>query len=809
MSGLLSSGRQKTTCGCPPSVARSQKAGNGIPDIYFFGGYLMKKKIGTVVALLVVLGIFSIIASEIIKPKKTNETKATDDSANSDTEYYTYALIEKDVSYLANSSDEEKELSRLIDPLGKSNYITVKYVKAVVETINLSEDVYSEILAGKVDEDYVSVEEFENIYLNIVKTGKINSLSMKTLFVFDVIEQTDETGKYKSVLSDGNQEYELAVVLTGDCVNQVLDVYVKDGVIFKIRGLSEQNVQLSNVWVISVEENICTCLYKQTQRELVLSYSMSEEDIPAGKLVQLSVGNVGITDVQEYEKSIKARVLEVTEDKIQVENKGGYTYDDIMIYDITQGEVPVCINSPWILKGYPEVELIVEGNTIVAGIIDGELTTDNIRVILSNDNYTSYKVPEITFYCEGDLTIKYSDDGESTHSGGKAITIKYTDYEDGDVITIEPDNPKDDIQILSISRSCGNPVYDGIIEVNIFEDGMHIINELPLETYLYSVVSSEMSTDSSMEALKAEAVCARGYAYIKMKDGSFDDYDAHLDDSTLCQLYNNVATTDNCIKAVNDTYGIVPVYNDKVIVPLHFSTSAGTLCTNDDIWGGESYPYYRKNLDTLDKDVVDLSEEDVFKEFIKNSLGYNTIDKNMPYYRWSINFTYDEMSEAINLALEERMRVSSEFIKEVDEDGRLHDTEITDLGQIETVKIIERSSSGVVKVLEIKGANATIQVSGQTNIRNIISPVNQQIIRQDGKSVTGWTSLPSPYYYVEETEEGFTVYGGGFGHGVGMSQSGAEILAQEGYNYKYILRHYYSYIDFSSIYIVESKKDEE
>ena len=87
--------------------------------------------------------------------------------------------------------------------------------------------------------------------------------------------------------------------------------------------------------------------------------------------------------------------------------------------------------------------------------------------------------------------------------------------------------------------------------------------------------------------------------------------------------------------------------------------------------------------------------------------------------------------------------------------------------------------------------------------------MNQQIIRQDGKSVTGWTSLPSPYYYVEETEEGFSVYGGGFGHGVGMSQSGAEILAQEGYNYKYILRHYYSYIDFSSIYIVESKKDEE
>ena len=91
-------------------------------------------------------------------------------------------------------------------------------------------------------------------------------------------------------------------------------------------------------------------------------------------------------------------------------------------------------------------------------------------------------------------------------------------------------------------------------------------------------------------------------------------------------------------------------------------------------------------------------------------------------------------------------------------------------------------------------------MTGASNIRNIITPVNQQIIRQDGSVITGWTSLPSPYYYIEKTILGYTVHGGGFGYGVGLSKNGAANLAAKGYNYKYIVHHYYAYVKFMYIY---------
>ena len=71
----------------------------------------------------------------------------------------------------------------------------------------------------------------------------------------------------------------------------------------------------------------------------------------------------------------------------------------------------------------------------------------------------------------------------------------------------------------------------------------------------------------------------------------------------------------------------------------------------------------------------------------------------------------------------------------------------------------------------------------------------------------------NPYYYIEKNAKGFTVYGGGFGYGVGLSKNGAANLAEEGYNYKYIVHHYYAYVKFLSIYdnsvIIEESDTEE
>ena len=97
---------------------------------------------------------------------------------------------------------------------------------------------------------------------------------------------------------------------------------------------------------------------------------------------------------------------------------------------------------------------------------------------------------------------------------------------------------------------------------------------------------------------------------------------------------------------------------------------------------------------------------------------------------------------------------------------------------------------------------------GQTNVRNLISPKGIAIVKQDGSTVDTFTSLPSPYYYVEQSGTTFVIHGGGFGHGVGMSQNGAKVLAGMGYNAEQIVKHYYSGAKLENIYNEEATENE-
>ena len=779
----------------------------------------MKRKFLMIFAVLFVLGIFYIALYEISKlGEKKDYNIASDTDAETTTDnnqdFYSYSQVEDIVAYLANDSEQKKSLDRLVDPLTKSNYIDVAYMVNVVEVINAPVEVYSQILLGMSQNDYITREQFEQIYSNIVDLGIVENLERQDIFVYNVISSVSDEGNAENSVYDGSMTYGLDIEIPEEYENKIINVYIKEGNIFKINGLSNTTVTFKNAWLISADNSNCTFIYNGSEKTFNISEITTDSDalnkVTDGSVVEITLDNTGIISINEYKDIIRCRVVEVDKNTLELDENGTVTIsDDIKIYDISNGEIPVCENSIPILKGHSQVQLVSDGEKIIAAVIEDELVTTDIRVILSNNSYSSYKMSEVTVSSDTSYKVIYPDDSEAVRTSGKTVTIKYDDYENGDIITIKPIGDSGKIQIQSLQRNYGNPEYNGTIEIRIFSDGLHIINELPLETYLYSVVSSEMPSNSSEEALNAMAICARAYAYSKMEDESFEAYNAHLDDSTLCQVYNNIKATEESIKAVKDTYGIVPVYEENVIVPFYFSTSCGVTCTNEEIWGGSAYPYLESNLETLNKDDVDLSVEEDFIKFIKDGVDYDIIDKDMPYYRWSISFTEDEISEAVNSMLEERINASSDNIKIKSEDGTLSSTDITDIGQIKSIKVIERSKSGVVNTLEIEGTEATIQVSGQTNIRNIITPVNQQIIRQDETVVTGWTSLPSPYYYIEEVEGGYIIYGGGFGHGVGMSQTGADVLAKKGYNYKYILKHYYSNIDFASIYTVESKKAEE
>lgn len=111
------------------------------------------------------------------------------------------------------------------------------------------------------------------------------------------------------------------------------------------------------------------------------------------------------------------------------------------------------------------------------------------------------------------------------------------------------------LTLKNVGRSQGIPSYRGALELLDTEEGIIVINEVLLEEYLYSVVPSEMPSKYPGEALKAQAVCARTYAYGHMEHAGYPQYGAHVDDSTSYQVYNNILEQESTSAAVKETYG--------------------------------------------------------------------------------------------------------------------------------------------------------------------------------------------------------------------------------------------------------------
>lgn len=789
------------------------------------------KKFLAIVATMLALGIVSLACHEIKRihnENKDNEVASESDPMEEAGSFYTYKELENIILCLAGSDEEKRELERLVDPLQKSEYIDCEYVQAVMQVINAPESAYKGILSSISATDFVTKRQFNLIVDELVEMGAIDGLVKNEIYVFDITADSDG----KRYISFGSEAYEVYQDFSEGYRDKVLSVYTKNGILVKVAGLSNEKITLKHAYVINDDDSQISFLYDGLKKKINLSILTTdnteavEDDFqltvdenesylateqPAeeafeknenftGLVADIVLDNSGIIEITKSGELLEGNVLNVKEAALELKDKGELALsDDFVIYDVTSA--PRLEKSIALLTGYDNISIIKNGEKAVAAIVKGELKTKNIRVIICNDDYSSYDLNTITISCDGEYTITYPGDRTEEKEAGSTTTISYKNYKKNDKIVFTPKTSDSRFSVLNINRNYGNPKYRGSLEVRVLNESLNLINELSLEEYLYSVVASEMPAGTPAEALRAVAICARGYAYSKLTDGAYADYNAHLDDSTLCQVYNNVMETEETIQAVRDTYGMVPSYEGDIIVPFYYSTSSGMSCTNEDVWGGSAYPYLKAHVQDIDKSELDLSDENAFVDFIDNSLGYDVIEKEMPYYRWSVEFTTKEITDVINQTLAQRVSMSSDNISVMQENGKFkEDKELATIGSVKDIRILERSECGAVKLMEIEGTEATIRISGQTNLRNLISPEKKEIIRNDSTAVNGWTSLPSTYYYIEKTQSGYTINGGGFGHGVGLSQNGAALLALDGYDYSYIIQYYFDGTELESVY---------
>lgn len=441
----------------------------------------------------------------------------------------------------------------------------------------------------------------------------------------------------------------------------------------------------------------------------------------------------------------------------------------------------------------------------------------NIRVLLRTDHYEGELHGEIQLSSGSgqDLTVYDGENGETIESGN---SLAFTREEDTLFLNGEPmaampermvvktaEGDGAGIAVESVARNSGIPVYEGALEIWPVQEGFYLVNDLPFETYLKYVVPSEMPSGYSMEALKAQAVCARTYACKQLQSFDFPACEAHVDDSVIYQVYNNTGAAESTSQAVDATSGMILTSGGLPITAYYFSTSCGATGNEEIWWEGDASltPYLCAKTVDAAGEAVDLSEEEAFEKFLEEE-NEGCYDAGISWYRWEAEADLDTLTDNVNAALKSRYEANPEAVL-TEENGAFVSKEIESIGRIQGIEVLERNEGGAIVRLQIRGSENTIQVLTEYNVRALLNLQGCNVVRSDGTLTAGASLLPSacvvitPVFGSEGELAGWRFEGGGYGHGVGLSQNGANTMAKQGMSFEKILGFYYTGAELTAI----------
>lgn len=359
----------------------------------------------------------------------------------------------------------------------------------------------------------------------------------------------------------------------------------------------------------------------------------------------------------------------------------------------------------------------------------------------SNSGFFGYLGGQLVFSAnEGTLTA-VADNG-AVNLYGASGTLYYTIG--AEAVEIAPASGE--------SITINSTPYRGSAILYVRDGLITVINCVELESYLKSVVPSEMPASWNEEALKAQAVCARNYALSNL--GKYKDYGFDMDDTVSNQVYKGInAENAASSKAVEETAGVSLMYDGKLVQTFFFSSGAGITEDVSNVWGS-NVPY--------------LKSVGVPGETVRT---------------WEKSFTASELTDRLNSV------------------G-------IDVGTVKRIDIVKRSPAGRVTEAVITGNKGTYTAklekartvfglnSAMYDIEIVSNTPKEPVVNNYRTSVAGAVlgkylfELLNPFGASDENI--FVFSGKGNGHGVGMSQYGAKALADGGYSYEAILKHFYT-----------------
>jgi SpoIID/LytB domain protein len=354
-------------------------------------------------------------------------------------------------------------------------------------------------------------------------------------------------------------------------------------------------------------------------------------------------------------------------------------------------------------------------------------------------------------------------------------------------------------------------IFMGTLRFVVHEDKITAINQLSVEDYLTSVISSEMSATSSLELLKAHAVVSRSWLFAQiekrkaLKDtgGDFfsftktkEEYIRWYDreDHTIfdvcaddhCQRYQGITKASNTTvaEAVRATRGQLLMHGNKVCDARFSKCCGGATEEFEYCWEEKHYPYLTAVRDAEEeehRELPDLTQEkeaqywirkaphsfcDTHDAKILSQILNNYDQETTDFYRWHIRYSQEELAEIIR-----------------------NNTK-TDYGDIIDLIPVERGKSGRICKLKIVGTLKTLTIGKELEIRRTLSTshlFSSAFIVDKGELVDG---IP----------QWFFISGAGWGHGVGLCQIGAAVMGEKGYKYDEILLHYYKGAEIRRFY---------
>ncbi len=552
---------------------------------------------------------------------------------------------------------------------------------------------------------------------------------------------------------------------------------------------------IPNVYIISAENEKLSFLFQGNVYEKEANYG--EYKIDEG-VADITVKEKKISAIGQKQDYIVGNLLSYDDTTIEIEGYGRLAHRGIIpVYQTYTGVEEKSISD--IVLGNMEVKYIIGENEVCAILLLTPAKVQNVRVLLLSKDGGKFRE---SVYMTSDDDILLSCNNKETIHLEPGTVINADDYlkDEEDTLSVTTELAS---QYLFFCNSNGEKIsnpYSGQMEIRKYHQGYCVVNEVAFETYLYSVVPSEMPSNYEPEALKAQAVCARSYAYIQVMRADLAAYGAHINDSTSYQVYNNVAKTEASVRAVDETAGKIMMYQGDVIEAFYFSTSMGYTDTAQ-VWNvqeKDNYGYLKQVCLNQQEFTGDLSREADFKLYLTQEV--TGCDSNIKYFRWQIKADYRDLTEEIKEVLTNRKAAVGRHITYYKEDGKTETENMKGFGGIKSLSVVNRSEAGSILTLKVEFEHGSAIVKNEYNIRKILAVGAKKITYQDGSENNNISLLPSAFCTVEKQTDGtYLLCGGGYGHGLGMSQNGANGLAHNGYTYEEILHYFYQNIELANI----------